>query len=905
MRKIVIYLFIIIIYYSGIAQKVTDNYFDIKNNYKELLNITESSQRFARNNWLHRWLWINQYEFDKLGNFDFSKYNFNEISTKPHKILSNYNWTPIGPIDIPPTYDSRSCYSMGRVNCIAFHPTDKNIFWIGTPGGGIWKTVDYGKSWMPMSDYLGSLAISHIAVNPNNPDSIWAATGDFDTSGMTSGNTIGVILSTDGGNTWNATSLIKEPSFGAATLRKIIINPENTRQLLVAGRKGIWKSIDAGETWTNVCDSIITDIEINPKNPNQVFAAMGQLYGNGTAGVIRSSDFGDVWQVLETGMPPKGEISRVEIELAPSYPDYIYVIGVNSRTNGFHSFYCSTDGGNTWNTQSVLDSNNNILGAWGGDATDRYGQGSYDLAMIVDQNDKNTLYVGGVNIWMSQTMGRQWDIASFWIYVFGESTHADQHWVEYNPLDGNYYWCNDGGVYRTKKIYPGDKNWINEWIDKYDENIKPGAPQVKFQTKWENLSNGLAITEFYRLTISKNDKYVIAGGSQDNSCYYYNNGKWLNYIPNYDGMETMIDHDNPDIFYGIWQNGGLCKTIDGGKTVRTRLNASIPEYGRWVTPATMNSTNSNHIYMGFANLWESFDGGDTWRKLIDFAELAPNSLNTSTLSIISQHPYSGNDMCVYRPSSYYQDTNKVWVRVPGELWITKNGGKSWNKSTTNLPLDSMDIVSIDYEKFDATKIYAAFNTNYNQINLYFSSDGGETWQDISKPLPKGIRINVIKVCELITEYTDNLIYAGTNKGVYYTSFDSKEWIPFSDDLPLTIVNDIEIQISTGEIFAATYGRGIWKTNLVTIVSAKTEENNNIKLYPMPSKNRFFIEFPASFANEGAILNISIINVLGFEVYNKTVNFEPKIEVNHNLPTGVYYILINNGKTKINGKLITQ
>ena len=905
MKEIFLFVLALIFAYSIFAQNLTDNYFQIKEHYDYILNKSETDPIVARNNWLHRWLWSNQFEFNHNGYFDFTKYQFYNLTAKSHKTLSEHNWIPVGPIDIPKSYEPRSCYSMGRVNCIAFHPTDKNIFWIGTPGGGIWKTIDYGKTWMPMSDFLGSLAISHIAVNPKNPDSIWAATGDFDTSGFTTGNTIGVILSTDGGNNWEVSSLVKEKTFGASSLRKIIINPNNTSQLLVAGRRGIWKTIDAGQSWTKVCDSIITDIEINPKNPQIVFAAMGQLYGNGTAGIIKSTDFGNTWQVLETGIPPKGEISRLEIAIAPSYPDYIYAIGVNSRTNGFHSFYCSTNGGDTWQIQSNLDTNNNILGAWSGDASDKYGQGSYDLAMIVDQNDKNTVYVGGINIWMTQTMGRKWEIASFWIYVFGESTHADQHWVEYNPLDNNYYWCNDGGVYRTKKILPGDRTWINDWIDRYDENIIPGAPSVKFPTKWENLSNGLAITEFYRLTLSQKFNYVLASGSQDNSCFYYNKGTWINYIPNYDGMETMIDHNNPDIFYGVWQNGGLCKTTDGGKTIRTRLNASIPEYGRWITPVAMDPTNSNRILMGFRNLWESTDGGETWQKYVDFTELAPKSMNTSTLSITQFHNSNNNYMALYRPSSYFQDTNKAWIRVPGELWITTNGGKDWKLSNNNLPLDSMDIVSLEFRKYYPNALFVAFNTPINKINLYYSTDAGETWQDISKTLPQGIRINVIKHCELYADYTPEVIYAGTNKGVYYCFPNDSVWIAFSDDLPLTIVNDLELQLNTGEIFAATYGRGIWKTNMITYNSIKKAQELEFKIYPNPSKNKFYLDIPEDLVRIDSKVNIVIINVLGFEIKRIETNLSNKIEVNHNLDTGVYFVLIEIGKTKLRGKIIVQ
>ncbi len=206
---------------------------------------------------------------------------------------------------------------------------------------------------------------------------------------------------------------------------------------------------------------------------------------------------------------------------------------------------------------------------------------------------------------------------------------------------------------------------------------------MKFPTIWENLNDGLVITEFYRMSLSKNNKNVLAGGSQDNSCYYYNSGNWLNYIRNYDGMETMIDNDNPDIFYGVWQNGGLCKTTDGGKTIKTRLAGSINERGNWITPIGMDPANSEHIFIGFKNLWESFDGGGTWSKLINFDSSAFKSLNNRAISIIKTSYSGGNHFCTYRDASWWVDTAKVWHRVPGELWITSNSGHTWQNPFLN------------------------------------------------------------------------------------------------------------------------------------------------------------------------------------------------------------------------------
>ncbi len=901
--KLYIFFFILFCNLNLLSQVEERTYFEIQKHYKHLLNNSDSTHS-AKNKWLNRWLWNNRFEFDNNGNLSYLQpqnqveLNFNSQKSK-NNLLSENNWTPLGPIDMPPTYEPRSCYAMGRINCIAFHPTETNTFWIGTPSGGIWKTETSGKNWIPQGDNLISMAISHIAIDPKNPEILYAATGDFDATGLTSGNTTGVIKSTDGGNSWEPTQLIKDPTFASSALRKVIIHPDSTNHILVAGRRGIWKTQDGGETWRKVCDSIITDLEINTKKSNILFAAMGQLYGNGSAGVLRTKDFGETWEVLNTGIPAKGEISRVELAIAPSYPDYIYVLNVKTNTNGFHSLYCSTNGGDDWMQSSVIDTTNNILGAWGGDKTDARGQGSYDLALIVDATDKNKIYTGGINIWMSDDMGRNWKMSSFWIYVFGESIHADHHYAAYNPLDKQYYWCNDGGVYRTKKILAGDQSWVIDWIDKYNENIIEGAPNYKFPTIWENLSSGLAITEFYRMSMSKNNDNVLAGGSQDNSCYYYNSGDWLNYIPNYDGMETMIDNNNTDIFYGVWQNGGLCKTTDGGKTIKTRLSNSITEKGNWITPASMDPVNGNIIYMGYRNLWKSTDGGETWNIVLNLDAIDTTSKNRSSLTIVKNFPNNSTHILCYKASSYYQDTAKVWIRVPGELWITQDGGSNWKKSSNNLPLDSLDISHLTYDRTNPQRIYASINTSNRLINTYLTTDGGETWQDISQPLPQGIRINTL----LHQPSNSNILYAGTNKGVYYSDITTTEWQRFSNNLPNTNVNDLEYQESTGEIFAATYGRGIWKTNLLVDNIKSKSIVEKIEIFPNPVVD--YLNIHTNKFAENTPLLVQIIDVNGYIVYEITILSSKSNQIKLDIPNGLYYLILDDKTTKYYGKFILK
>lgn len=887
-----------------------DNYFRIQSEFERLF-INQDHIGSEHNNWAHRWLWNIRMDFDSKGNFQYlnvdnTKTLNNQEKERKSNVLSQSGWLPVGPISMPPSYDPLSCYSMGRVNCIAFHPSNSKIFWIGTPGGGIWKTEDSGKTWATLSDQLTTLAVSDIAVDPKNPDILYVATGDFDIGGMTSGNSQGVFKSFDGGATWSITGLIFESNFQYSMLRKVIVHPQNTNQLIVAGRRGLWKSNDGGAKWTYVKEAIFTDIEIHPQNPDILYAAMGQLWGGGRAGILKSTDFGDTWTELETGIPPQGQVSRVDIAISPADPDYVYVIAVNSQNNGFHSFYRSTSGGASWEKKGDYSSTDNILGAWGGNQYDNYGQGSYDLVLLPDAKQRDKVYVGGINIWMTENGGSDWDLASFWIYCFGVSIHADHHYAAYNPLDENYYWCNDGGVYRTKEILPGSKDWVNDWVDKYEENALPGHPDVKFPTVWENLSDGLAITEFYRMSLSKNQKNVLAGGSQDNSCFYYNSGDWLNYIPNYDGMETMIDHDNPDIFYGVWQNGGLCKTIDGGKTIIKRLADTISnkERGNWITPTAMDPFNSERIYIGFRNLWRSNNGGFQWEKVINLDTMSADLQNNNSLSIVKISPVDGDYISIFKEASWKLDENQTWVRLPGELWITEDDCLTWRKSTVGLPLDSINIISIDYDHFNPQKIYVAVYSYYNTINTYVTTDGGITWNDISKPLPSSVLIRTI-VHQPNSQ--TNILYAGTNKGVYYTDDSLGLWVKYSDNLPNTIVNQLMIQHSTNELFAATYGRGLWKTNLLpSSVSIHNDESTLLECFPNPAQGHFTISLKS---DEKQINHSIIVRIL--DITGKTVHKESFVisassfmkVIKPDINNGVYFIQVALNGRNYSTKLI--
>ncbi len=899
-NEIIIKLMIVFVFFSfssNISFSQTSkelNYNEIKLNYENTFK-SLNPDRKKGNKWFQRWLWDNRFAIQPNGIEKLTP-QFEDVKKfvkfDNAKLQSEANWIPIGPKEMAPTYESRSGHGLGRVNCVAFHPNDPDILWIGTPGGGVWKSYNSGKSWIPLTDFLPTLAISYIAVDPKNPDIVYICTGDYDTGGMYSSSSYGVYKSSDGGDNWVKTQLYKDSNFKGSMLRKIIINADSTNKLITAGTLGIWTSDDAGESWNFVNDSLISDIEVSPANPNILYAAMGTKWGFfGSAGVLKSTDFGKSWTELNTGIPPKNSISRMEIAIAPSDPNFIYVLNVRNYSSSFHSLYISTDGGDTWKISADRTTAPNILGAYNGDKDDTYGQGTYDLTLLVDPVNKSKIYTGGINIWVSEDEGKSFDIASLWIYVFGKSIHADHHYSTFNPVNNYFYFCNDGGIYRTKNIKAGSKQWITDYIDRVAENIKPDAPDtLKFPTVWENLSSGLNISEFYRLNVSKTAANYITGGTQDNSCFYNNTEQWINYIANWDGMETMIDHKNPQIIYGAWQNGGLCRSDDGGKTILTGLANSIKgngEYGLWVTPIAMNPINPEIIYAGYRNVWKSTNYGTDWNKILDFDSQLFDTVNKNSISLIKTAYNSAEHLAIFK--------DRPNQSVSGELWLTKNSGENWFKSKDILPLDSMSISSIEFDNLNPEKIWLSIFSFYSNLNLFYSDNFGQSWTNVSRKLPYGLYIlSIVKD----PFSTNNIIYAGTNKGVYFTDDSLDEWVPYMENLPNVKVNELEISNVTNELYAATYGRGIWKTATISSsVKSNFVDNFEIELFPNPTINHITLKFDTKINdNKYEILsntaNVNIVDISGRVVFNKNIDIisgENCILLETNLLSGMYFI----------------
>lgn len=859
-----------------------------KKYYESILKETKI-QNLEQNNWIKRWLWENRLEKPEPSeSSNIELYNSYKSKAKENNIQSQKGWSPLGPINVPTSFDSNSGHSIGRINCIAFHPTNKNIMWVGAANGGVWKTINQGKSWTPQCDELPTLAVSHIAIDPKNPDILYYASGDYDGG---NGENLGIFKSIDGGNNWIQTPLVKEKNFAYSALKKIIIHPDSTNQLVTVGKKGIWKSIDAGASWTFTNLKIVSDIEMSSKNPKTLYIAMSSSNNFDNTSIRKSTDFGETWDSLKTGIPSKwNEISRLEIAISPSDPNYIYAVGANAvsgRYGGFHSFYSSTDAGISWNEICNYKTYDNIMGWYGGDSTDISGQGTYDLTLLVDPKDKNKVYIGGTNIWMTSNGGKDWDVVSYWVSCFGKSAHADQHNSAYNPLDSNIYFVNDGGVYRSKLIATGSKEWLKQ-VDKFYGEPLPNTPKYKFPTIWENISDGLATTQFYKVALSKNNPGYVTGGAQDNSCYYFNTSDWVNYITNWDGMSTLIDHNDPKVIYGVWQNGGLCRSDDGGKkminNLTDTLNNKLGENGEWVTPLDMDPTDSKTIYFGLRNLWRTYDKGKTWEKVFNF-----DTTNRNNLHLVKSSYSDSKYISIYKAGQWVQDTAQKWFQKPNELWRTKDQAKSWAIAKVGLPIDSVALISIEYDKSNPDKMWLIFNNK----DLFMTKGDESNWQLLKKTIPSNIYFTSL------VHYQNsslNTLYAGTNHGVYFTNDTMDKWESYSLNLPNCNVYDLAIQEISGKLYAATYGRGIWETSVTEVPSSITEDNSDYKfeVYPNPSSGKFELNFKSIY-NLNSELELMILDVMGKKVWGgkiETQNNEVHKSLNLNLESGVYFLKLN-------------
>jgi len=661
-----------------------------------------------------------------------------------------------------------------------------------------------------------------------------------------------------GPNDWQSISY--NPGIGRINI--VAQHPTND-QIIYAGSPsgGIWKSIDAGGAWVPLNDDFptlgVSGIAIDHSNPDIIYIATGDKDGYDTysIGVVKSTDGGSTWN--NTGLSHNLTQFLVcrELVMHPTDPNTLLVAtndglyktidgGVswtqsvpgNFRDIEYHPtnpsivyasedrFWRSSDGGDSF-TQvfSALPSSSSVnrmelavspnqpgwvyaLTGKSSDSSfeglylstdnglsfqlqssspnifgyselgdDQRGQSHYDMALAADPNDASTVFVGGINVWKSTNAGQNWTINSHWIYPSSYGyTHADIHELRF--FNGNLYCGSDGGIFKTT-----DSG--NNWVD---------------------LTPGMEISQFYRLGLSQQDPNLVVGGTQDNGSNLLSNNTWT-HVMGADGMEAAINPTNANIMFCTQQFGGMHRSTDGGNSWSLIFNGD-GEDGGWITPYV--SVGTSKIFAGYQNVWKSEDNGNSFIPISSFGGSA-----------------SIRDMAVAKSND-----DIIYVAFSGSLRKTENGGASWQNVSNNLP--NLSVTDIQIHPTHPNIVWVTTSGYDNGDKVFVTTNGGSTWQNISQNLPN-IPANAI----IYQEGTNGGLYVGMDVGVYYTDSTLSNWQAFDLGMPNVIVNELEIQYGASLIRAATYGRGIWESELFTPSTLAPEadfSSSSSKVCPLDS-----------------------------------------------------------------------
>lgn len=654
------------------------------------------------------------------------------------------NWQIIGPIGKP------SGGGAGRLNFIRFDPTTSNTIWVGAPDGGLWKTTNGGTSWSTNTDQLSVIGVSDVAIDPSNTQIMYLATGDSDGSDTWS---IGLLKSTDGGNTWNTTGLTWNSNQGR-TIGRVLINPSNPQNILVFSSAGIFRSTNGGTTFTTATGSFgCSDGEFKPGDPNTVYAC-------GTT-FRRSTDGGATWTAVT--LPLTG-IGRLSMAVTPGNSAYVYLLAANNTDNGYKGLARSTNSGTSFTSQSTTP---NILGFDNG--ADAGGQGWYDLAIAASPTNAEEVIIGGINHWRSTNGGSTWTMISHWYGGFSKPyVHADVHDIQYLPGSGTtIFSANDGGFFKT----------------------------TNSGSAWTDLSSNLAIAQQYRFSLSTSSANMILAGHQDNGTNRTTNLTAWTEVGGGDGMDCFIDRTNNNRQISSVYYGDYSRTLTGGATF---ANITDPNgQGEWVSPIHQDPVDANMAYTGGRTAL--FRSSNIWATTVAWTTMGTPPPAAATITEFAIAP--SNNQVIYSLKDGSGGVSK-----------STNGGTSFTSCANPTTAASPTWVAIS--NTDPNVVYVTYSGYTATAKVYKSTNGGTSWTNISTGLPN-VPVNCIVYQNGATG--GDGVYIGTDVGVYYRDNATNSWIDFSSGLPNCAVSDLEIYYATGRLRAATFGRGTWDSDLYTSI----------------------------------------------------------------------------------------
>jgi hypothetical protein len=657
----------------------------------------------------------------------------------------------------------------GRLNCMTFDPNDATHFWVGAPSGGVWESTNAGSTWTCLTDDNAIIGVSVIALPSNynkttNP-TIYIATGDRDAVDDPS---IGILKTTDGGLTWNTTGL----SFNASEMTRIgglVCSPTDANTLVAATFKGIYKSTDAGATWsqTSAVGNFI-DMDLIPGTSTLIATTIG------SPAAYRSTDFGSTWTNVWTGIAGAGGEYRCDVATTGASTSVVYLITDTYDYSGIYGIYRSSNGGVSYTKVYDGYTQTNIYG-WTTTATETAGgQGWYDCAIAVSNTNSNVVYVGGVNGWISTNGAASFVNCNIWDDSYGTSdeVHADHHNAYFRPGDNRLYDVNDGGVY-------------------YCDNVTLGASST-----WTSITDGIITGQLYDIGISRNTPGYIVAGFQDNGTKLMLPTDGIYDWTQVKGGDGMCCDISPVAYATQW---GTYTNLQVDQTTNTWGSASsIRGSGSaaWAGPLEADPLGT-YVYIGTASVERYPKAKDDPKPPSLWLNMSGTLDGTNYLSALDIFNDGTNIM--------------IWTASPAGCWKSPLGGGTGSGYTllSNLPSNVVTDIAIDEDNYN--HVYVSFG-GFNSIKVWETTNGGTSWIDISEGLPS-VPASSIVINE--TNTAENEVYVGTDAGVF-VKLGTAPWQLFTGGMPYVSITDLEIYSgATPVLYAATYGRGIWKSDCYT------------------------------------------------------------------------------------------
>ena len=789
-----------------------------------------------------------------------NKEAYKEAIAQSKQILANRSpeqageWTFIGPLN-----------TGGRVTDVAIAPDNDDHLYVATATGGIFRSYDAGANWTSIFDEVTKPSIGDIAIAPSNAQRIYAGTGEANgsaTDGAYFGD--GIYRSDDAGDTWTNVGLPESNHIG-----RIVVDPTNPDRVFAAAtgelygknvERGIYRTTNGGTNWEKVLfvtdSTAAIDVAMNVANTNIIYAAMWERtrkpwqrdYGGVTSAIHRSTDGGTTWTELGAANGlPAPNVQTGRIGIAVSESDPSTVYARFTTNEITNEFNGLYKSTDNGDNWTLVTSAGALSGI---DAN----FGWYFGNVRVNPTNSSEVYVIGFELAKSTNSGASWSTLP--------GMHVDHHALDFSRTNSNFMLAgNDGGAYISN-------NGGNSW------------------THFENLP----ITQFYNIEVDYQHPERLYGGTQDNNTIRTLTGSandW-NSIIGGDGFHVNVDPNDNNYVYGESQYGNLRRSTNGGSSFQNGTNGiSGSDRTNWNTPVILSPFDSSKMFYGSNKLYTS-------TRAVSWTPISPDltdglhpsgSLAFGTLTAIAAS-YNNLDV-IYTGSD------------DGNVNVTFDGGTTWTNVSAGLPDQYItSIAMVPSDDMIAYVTVSGFKYLDYTPRVFKTTDGGQNWTDISSNLPN------IPVNDIITYPAENILFVATDLNVWYSKDDGANWTILGNNLPFTVITDLKFHEPTKTLYAGTFGRGMHSYDVSDILSIGENDfaENSIKIYPNPATSEFTIS--QNLSSEGTVQLFDISGKKIKELFSGNFGANKIIKVKTDgLATGIYWVKVNSGKQSVTKRLI--